>query len=387
MGMLEVSNLSAVYGKHPALKDVSLRVGLGEIVVILGANGAGKSTLLRAISGICKGKVNGNITLNLAPLAELSPDQIVERGVVLVPEGRGIFGDLTVKENLLLGAYSNQARKDESTNFDRVLQLFPKLRERQGQVAHTMSGGEQQMVAIGRAMMSAPQILMLDEPSLGLSPLLCKELFQNLVTVKKLGIGILLVEQNAKQSLAIADRGYLLENTRIKHEDTAARLATDPAVQKAYLGVGSNSGRTTKTNIVPVQSNAVQASSLVEARPQPRYTANQQIGLNIEDLVQRASATSADSMPATKPTSVTQAQVDLAVTPRLGAVLEEIELAAKNARTRSAMQRTTVTTTAKSITSPSSPTTASDVKPLVIEIYRRPRVQVFRRRDGDFERK
>ena len=142
-----------------------------------------------------------------------------------------------------------------------------------------------------------------------------------------------------------------------------------------------------RTNIVPVQSNAVQASSLVEVRPQPRYTANQQIGLNIEDLVQRASATSADSMPATKPTSVTQAQVDLAVTPRLGAVLEEIELAAKNARTRSAMQRTTVTTTAKSITSPSSPTTASDVKPLVIEIYRRPRVQVFRRRDGDFERK
>jgi branched-chain amino acid transport system ATP-binding protein len=168
--MLEVSNLSATYGKHSALQGISLRVGLGEIVVILGANGAGKSTLLRAISGICDGEVSGTVSLDSALISELSSDQIVERGIALVPEGRGIFGDLTVKENLLLGAYSNRARRDENANLDPVLKLFPKLQERQGQVVRTMSGGEQQMVAIGRAMMSAPQILMLDEPSLGLSP-------------------------------------------------------------------------------------------------------------------------------------------------------------------------------------------------------------------------
>ena len=215
--MLEVKSLSVAYGAHPALNEVGLTVAPGEIVVILGANGAGKSTLLRAISGICEGKVTGHASLNGDSLTALSPDEIVEAGLALVPEGRGIFGDLTVRENLMLGAYSARARADEATNLDRVMSLFPKLGERMGQVARTMSGGEQQMVAIGRAMMSSPEILMLDEPSLGLSPLLCKELFQNLAQVRALGIGVLLVEQNAKQSLAIADRGYLLENTQIVH--------------------------------------------------------------------------------------------------------------------------------------------------------------------------
>ena len=291
--MLEVSNVSATYGKHSALQDVSLRVGLGEIVVILGANGAGKSTLLRVISGICEGEVNGEVTLDSDRLTELSSDQIVERGIALVPEGRGIFGDLSVKENLLLGAYSNRARRDEDANLGSVLKLFPKLQERQGQIVRTMSGGEQQMVAIGRAMMSAPQILMLDEPSLGLSPLLCQELFQNLRVVKKLGIGILLVEQNAKQSLAIADRGYLLENTRITHEDTAARLATDPAVQKAYLGASSENSNINLTGDAKGKSDLYSETVPVELRPQPRRSANQQIGLDIEDLVDGASATSA----------------------------------------------------------------------------------------------
>ena len=298
--MLEVSNLSATYGKHSALQGISLRVGLGEIVVILGANGAGKSTLLRAISGICDGEVSGTVSLDSALISELSSDQIVERGIALVPEGRGIFGDLTVKENLLLGAYSNRARRDENANLDPVLKLFPKLQERQGQVVRTMSGGEQQMVAIGRAMMSAPQILMLDEPSLGLSPILCKELFQNLTIVKNLGIGILLVEQNAKQSLAIADRGYLLENTRITFEDTAAKLANDPAVQKAYLGVGKDSSTVILTKAEPSKSIVEIAKSVTEVRPSIRRSANQQIELDIEDLVQDESTISAKTTASRK---------------------------------------------------------------------------------------
>jgi len=258
--MLDVRGLSAAYGQHPALNEVSLSVGPGEIVVILGANGAGKSTLLRAIAGICEGRVSGQVMLNGASLTALNSDQIVEQGVALVPEGRAIFGDLTVKENLLLGAYSARARADEGQNLERVLNLFPKLIERQTQIARTMSGGEQQMVAIGRAMMSAPDILMLDEPSLGLSPLLCRELFQNLAVVKDLGIGVLLVEQNAKQSLAIADRGYLLENTRITREDSAAQLRSDPSVQKAFLGANN-----TTRNQPPPQT--------IETQPvEPRFT-------------------------------------------------------------------------------------------------------------------
>ena len=234
--MLEVKGISAAYGQHPALKGASVKVGKGEIVVILGANGAGKSTLLKAISGICEGKVTGSITMNGHELVGMKPDRIVEEGIALVPEGRGIFGDLTVEENLTLGAYAQRAKDAEEVNLDRVYTLFPKLRERRRQVARTMSGGEQQMVAIGRAMMSNPAVLTLDEPSLGLSPLLSKELFASLRAVRDTGIGILLVEQNAKASLAIADRGYLLENTQVVHEDTAANLAKDPAVQKAYLG-------------------------------------------------------------------------------------------------------------------------------------------------------
>ncbi|MBY6121871.1 ABC transporter ATP-binding protein [Mameliella alba] len=236
--MLEVRNLSASYGQHRALEDASLRVGKGEIVVILGANGAGKSTLLKALSGICEGRATGSVTLDGEELIGQRPDRIVEAGLALVPEGRGVFGDLTVQENLLLGAYAKRARDDEAANVDRVLGLFPKLGERRRQVVRTMSGGEQQMVAIGRAMMSSPQVLALDEPSLGLSPLLCKELFNSLKAVRETGVGVLLVEQNARQSLRIADRGYLLENGSIVHEDSAAELARDPAVQKAYLGGG-----------------------------------------------------------------------------------------------------------------------------------------------------
>ncbi len=232
--MLEVQGLAVSYGQHRALKAVALKVAAGEIVVILGANGAGKTSLLKAMAGL--EQATGQVRLGDKNLAGLPPHQIVEAGLALVPEGRGIFGDLTVRENLLLGAFAHRARDAQQQNLDRVLGLFPKLGERANQVARTMSGGEQQMVAIGRALMSAPTILMLDEPSLGLSPLLCTELFRNLGAIRKTGVGVLLVEQNARQSLAIADRAYLLENGDIVGQGTAAELARDPAVQAAYLG-------------------------------------------------------------------------------------------------------------------------------------------------------
>lgn len=265
--MLEVRGLSVSYGQHRALEGASLKVAPGEIVVILGANGAGKSTLLKALAGICEGQVTGSVTLAGEELLGRKPHAIVETGLALVPEGRGVFGDLTVQENLLLGAYSERARDDEAGNLDRVLSLFPKLAERRRQTVRTMSGGEQQMVAIGRAMMSSPEILALDEPSLGLSPLLCKDLFQSLSAVKKAGLGVLLVEQNAKQSLRIADRGYLLENGSIVHEDTADAMAKDPAVQKAYLGGG---GRAAAKPMRPAPSPAATPTPRPARGPSPK---------------------------------------------------------------------------------------------------------------------
>jgi branched-chain amino acid transport system ATP-binding protein len=234
--MLEVSNVSAFYGKHRALDGVSLTVARGEIVVILGANGAGKTTLLKAIGGMVAPVPGARIAMAGRELAGTPAHQIVEAGIALVPEGRGIFGELTVRENLLLGAYPARAREKEAANLDTVFTLFPRLRERLKQTVRTMSGGEQQMVAIGRALMTSPDILLLDEPSLGLSPIMCKELFQILARIRDAGLGILLVEQNAKQSLTIADRGYLIETGRIVGSGTGATLREDPAVQRAYLG-------------------------------------------------------------------------------------------------------------------------------------------------------
>ncbi len=234
--MLDVSNVSAFYGKHRALDGVSLTVARAEIVVILGANGAGKTTLLKAIGGMVAAAPGARITMAGNDLAGTPAHQIVEAGIALVPEGRGIFGELTVRENLLLGAYPARAREKEAANLDTVFKLFPRLSERLKQTVRTMSGGEQQMVAIGRALMSAPEILLLDEPSLGLSPIMCKELFGILARIRDAGLGILLVEQNAKQSLTIADRGYLIETGRIVGSGTGAALREDPAVQRAYLG-------------------------------------------------------------------------------------------------------------------------------------------------------
>jgi len=239
--MLSVKNLAISYGQHQAVRDLTIQTDIGEVVVILGANGAGKSSLLRSIAGLCKGHVQGDISFQGQSLLEMSPDEIVTAGIALVPEGRAIFGDLSVEENLRLGAFNERARDKQAANLDQVLTLFPKLRERRRQIARTMSGGEQQMVAIGRALMSDPSILMLDEPSLGLSPLLSRELFQALGKIRETGIGVLVVEQNAKLSLSIADRGYLIENGQMVGQNDAASLASDPAVQAAYLGGGSKS--------------------------------------------------------------------------------------------------------------------------------------------------
>jgi acyl-CoA reductase-like NAD-dependent aldehyde dehydrogenase/ABC-type branched-subunit amino acid transport system ATPase component len=258
--MLKVSGLSVAYGKHQALADVALDVARGEIVVILGANGAGKTSLLKTIAGVVPTLPGETRTFDGKSLTGLSPRDIVEAGLALVPEGRGIFGDLTVRENLDLGAYPQRARAKERQNLEFVLTLFPKLRERFAQQVRTMSGGEQQMVAIGRALMSAPDILLLDEPSLGLAPIMCAELFQALKRIREAGVGVLLVEQNAKQSLKIADRGYLIETGRIVGSGTAVALQNDPAVQSAYLGAGKAPASTPaapapSTTAMPAASN------------------------------------------------------------------------------------------------------------------------------------
>jgi acyl-CoA reductase-like NAD-dependent aldehyde dehydrogenase/ABC-type branched-subunit amino acid transport system ATPase component len=259
--MLKVSGLSVAYGKHRALADVALEIARGEIVVILGANGAGKTSLLKAIAGTVPTLPGEARSFDGRSLIGLSPRDIVETGLALVPEGRGIFGDLTVKENLDLGAYPQRARAKEQQNLQFVLNLFPKLRERIGQQVRTMSGGEQQMVAIGRALMSSPEILLLDEPSLGLAPIMCGELFQALKQIRAAGVGVLLVEQNAKQSLKIADRGYLIETGRIVGSGTASALQNDPAVQNAYLGgAGKAPGPATTSSAAP-QTAAAHATA------------------------------------------------------------------------------------------------------------------------------
>jgi len=235
--MLEVRAASASYGKHRALFAVDLAVARGELVALLGANGAGKSTLLKVLSGLVAPDPSTQVLLDGAPLHAMAAHERVEAGLALVPEGRGIFGDLSVRENLQLGAYAQRARAGQARNLERVLVLFPRLKERLRQAVRTMSGGEQQMVAIGRALMAAPRVLLLDEPSIGLAPLLCTELFKAIDHVRDGEVGILLVEQNVRRSLAIADRAYLLENGRIAGAGTAAALSADPAIQRAYLGL------------------------------------------------------------------------------------------------------------------------------------------------------
>jgi ABC-type branched-subunit amino acid transport system ATPase component len=234
--MLELAALSVSYGRHRAVADAALSVAPGEIVVLLGANGAGKSTLLKAVAGLVRPHAGARVALGGQSLLALPPHAIVEQGLALVPEGRGVFAELSVAENLALGAFAKRARAGEARRRDAVLALFPRLAERLAQAVRTMSGGEQQMVAIGRALMSAPTILLLDEPSLGLSPLLCRELFGSLRRIRDSGVGILLVEQNARQSLAVADRAYVMATGVVSGGGAAAEALADDSVRRAYLG-------------------------------------------------------------------------------------------------------------------------------------------------------
>jgi len=233
--MLEIKDISVVYGKHVAIDQISLGVSKGEMVAILGANGAGKSSLLGAIGGRIKPS-GGEVTYNGRDILALKPHEVVEHGIVIVPEGRGIFPQLTVAENLRLGALPERAHKDRAKNLELVHALFPRLAERGSQLAGTMSGGEQQMVAIGRALMSAPDLLLLDEPSLGLAPIVAQEVFAALAKIRETGLTIVIVEQNARATLALADRAYLIETGSITGSGTAADLRSDPAVIRAFLG-------------------------------------------------------------------------------------------------------------------------------------------------------
>ena len=233
MSMLEVKDLQVYYGVIQALKGISFEVEQGDVVALIGANGAGKSSTLRAISGLVKPR-GGKILYRGEDITGKNPTEIVSKGVTLVPEGRRIFADLTVKENLKVGAY---LRKDDiSEDMEWVFNLFPRLREREWQAGGTLSGGEQQMLAVGRALMSRPKVMMMDEPSLGLAPLVVREIFRIIEEVNKKGVTILLIEQNANMALKTAHTGYVLETGRITMSGSGKELLTNESIKAAYLG-------------------------------------------------------------------------------------------------------------------------------------------------------
>jgi branched-chain amino acid transport system ATP-binding protein len=232
--MLKVNNLQVFYGGIHALKGVSLEVNEGEIVTIIGSNGAGKSTLLNSISGFLKYK-EGEISYKGSKLGNI-PSKIVKMGICHVPEGRLVFANLTVKDNLMMGAFLRNDKNGISEDLEKVFILFPRLKEREKQIAGTLSGGEQQMLAMGRGLMSNPEIMLLDEPSLGLAPILVKTVFDIIVDIRKMGKTILLVEQNAYKALSIADRAYVLEQGNITASGLASEIAGNSNIQEAYLG-------------------------------------------------------------------------------------------------------------------------------------------------------
>jgi branched-chain amino acid transport system ATP-binding protein len=237
--LLEIRGLRVKYGNVEALHGIDLTVGQGEIVTILGANGAGKSTTLRAISGLVKPSA-GELLFDGRPAGGIPAHERVKLGIAQSPEGRRIFGTLTVRENLLLGAFTRTDEKEILETARWIYHLFPVLEQRRTQLAGTLSGGEQQMLAIGRALMAKPRVLLLDEPSLGLAPLLVKAIFQTVREINhSTGVTVLIVEQNARAALKLAHRGYVMEVGRIVHADTAERLAADESVQNAYLGKGT----------------------------------------------------------------------------------------------------------------------------------------------------
>ena len=235
MSLLELSGIDVAYGDLPALRGVTLVVEAGETLSVVGANGAGKTTMLRTISGLLRPR-RGEVRFEGERIDRLPCHRVVERGLVHVPEGRKVFPSLSVRENLELGSYTPAAKARRADSLERVFTLFPRLRERMSQAAGTLSGGEQQMLAIGRGLMGEPRLLILDEPSLGLSPLLVEEVFALIGRLNRGGLAILLVEQNVVQSLAIAHRAYVLENGRVTLSGKAADLAQDPDLRRSYLG-------------------------------------------------------------------------------------------------------------------------------------------------------
>jgi branched-chain amino acid transport system ATP-binding protein len=236
MAMLEVKDVHAYYGNIHALKGISLTVEEGEIVSLIGANGAGKTTTLRAISGLLPPR-SGTITLQGEDLSQYKAHEIVYKKVAMVPEGRGIFARLSVSENLDMGAFSRQDKDGIGDDLGRVFDLFPRLKERRTQVAGTLSGGEQQMLATGRALMARPKLLLMDEPSMGLAPFLVENIFETIEAINKEGTTILLVEQNATMALAVAGRGYVMQTGEIVLHDSAENLQQNEMVQKVYLGI------------------------------------------------------------------------------------------------------------------------------------------------------
>lgn len=236
MALLKVINVHTYYGNIHALKGVSFTVDRGEIVTLIGSNGAGKTTTLRTISGLMNPR-EGEVIYDDEDIGHYPANQVVQRGVSMVPEGRGVFAKLTVTENLEMGAYQRNDRGGVRKDLERMFTLFPRLGERRTQLAGTMSGGEQQMLAMARAMMAQPRLLLLDEPSMGLAPVLVDAIFETIQQIKAEGTTILLVEQNAHMALQIADRGYVLQSGEIMLADTAANLQKDPEVQKTYLGM------------------------------------------------------------------------------------------------------------------------------------------------------
>ncbi|HEX4779754.1 MAG TPA: ABC transporter ATP-binding protein [Usitatibacter sp.] len=234
--MIELSGVSASYRKVPAIRDIDIRVGEGEAVGLLGANGAGKSTTLRAISGLVK-LTTGRITFEGNDLAALSPYRIAELGIAHVPEGRQVFPEMTVQENLEMGSYAPRAKPERARSLELVYAVFPRLAERRTQLGGTMSGGEQQMLAIGRGLMLRPRLLMLDEPSLGLAPVMCDVTFEKIAEIHKMGTAILLVEQNVSRALGLVQRAYVLESGAVTLHGASADLASNPQVQAAYLGM------------------------------------------------------------------------------------------------------------------------------------------------------
>ena len=236
MPMLNVDNVHTYYGNIHALKGINLHIDQGEIVTLIGGNGAGKTTTLRTISGLLKPR-DGNITLEDKDLVKYTAHEVVYKGISMVPEGRGVFARMSVTENLEMGAYSRNDKNEISQNLERVFSLFPRLKERRTQLAGTLSGGEQQMLATGRALMARPRLLLMDEPSMGLAPVLVELIFDTIQQINKEGVTILLVEQNALMALSIAHRGYVLQTGEIILSDTAENLKNNPTVQKAYLGM------------------------------------------------------------------------------------------------------------------------------------------------------